>query len=79
MIKFEKPIMLCYKFITSIITILKTNPANPDVLARGKESISINLKKESGVKIMRQLCQSADVLIEPFRPGETFGRRNFTS
>lgn len=42
---------------------------NYDVTARGKRSISINLKKKEGVQILRQLCASHDVLIEPFRPG----------
>ena len=42
---------------------------NYDVTARGKRSIALNLKKAEGVDILRKLCTSADVLIEPFRPG----------
>jgi len=42
---------------------------NYDVTARGKRSIALNLKKAEGVDILRRLCSSADVLIEPFRPG----------
>jgi len=42
---------------------------NYDVTARGKRSIALNLKKPEGVEILRKLCNSADVLIEPFRPG----------
>ena len=42
---------------------------NYDVTARGKRSIALNLKKEEGADILRSLCRSADVLIEPFRPG----------
>ena len=42
---------------------------NYDVTARGKRSIALNLKKPEGVDILRKLCCSADVLIEPFRPG----------
>ena len=42
---------------------------NYDVIARGKRSIALNLKKPEGVNVLRKLCGSADVLIEPFRPG----------
>ncbi|KAK3098769.1 hypothetical protein FSP39_022954 [Pinctada imbricata] len=40
-----------------------------DRLARGKESVAINLKDKDGVKILRKMCSGADVLIEPFRAG----------
>ena len=42
---------------------------NYDVTARGKRSIALNLKKPEGVDILRRLCGTADVLVEPFRPG----------
>jgi len=42
---------------------------NYDVTARGKRSIALNLKKPEGVNVLKKLCGSADVLIEPFRPG----------
>ena len=42
---------------------------NYDVTARGKRSIALNLKKPEGVGVLKKLCASADVLIEPFRPG----------
>ena len=42
---------------------------NYDVTARGKRSIALDLKKPEGVGVLRKLCSSADVLIEPFRPG----------
>ena len=42
---------------------------NYDVTARGKRSIALNLKKPEGVAILRRLCGTADVLVEPFRPG----------
>ncbi|GAK56444.1 putative formyl-CoA transferase [Candidatus Vecturithrix granuli] len=35
----------------------------------GKESISINLKTEQGKRILRELVQQVDVLVENFRPG----------
>lgn len=40
-----------------------------DRLARGKRSISIDLKVPTGVDVFRRLSAKADVLIEPFRPG----------
>jgi len=36
---------------------------------RSKESIAINLKHEKGASILLQLIKSADVLIDPYRPG----------
>lgn len=35
----------------------------------GKKSIAVNLKSDSGKKILRELIKDADVLIENFRPG----------
>ncbi|CAF3425552.1 unnamed protein product [Rotaria socialis] len=40
-----------------------------DRLARGKRSISIDLKTPAAIDIFRRLSSKADVLIEPFRPG----------
>ena len=40
-----------------------------DRLARGKRSISIDLKIPTGIDVFRRLSSTADVLIEPFRPG----------
>lgn len=36
---------------------------------RSKRSIALNLKEEAGKKILRDLLQDADVLIQNFRPG----------
>jgi len=35
----------------------------------GKRSITVNLKCESGLKVLRRLVETADVLVENFRPG----------
>ena len=43
--------------------------AAKDVLARGRQSIALNLKSEEGIALARKLCASADGLIEGFRPG----------
>ncbi|RWS28443.1 Alpha-methylacyl-CoA racemase-like protein [Leptotrombidium deliense] len=42
---------------------------NPDVLKRGKQSIAIELKHKEGQNILKKLSSTADVLLEPFRPG----------
>nr|XP_032824545.1 alpha-methylacyl-CoA racemase isoform X4 [Petromyzon marinus] len=46
-----------------------TRATMPDVLARGKLSLTLNLKCPQGVAVLRRLCRASDVLIEPFRPG----------
>ena len=52
------------------IVLLQTNGLNADTLSRGKRSLAVNLKHGDGVNIVKQICKLADVLIEPFRPGE---------
>lgn len=37
--------------------------------ASNKQSITLNLKSDAGRKILRQLLQTADILIENYRPG----------
>ncbi len=39
------------------------------ILNRGKESLTLNLKKEEGREIFKKLVEKADVLVESFRPG----------
>ena len=40
-----------------------------DPLSRGRRSVGINLKDPAGVELLLRLAQSADVLVEGFRPG----------
>jgi alpha-methylacyl-CoA racemase len=40
-----------------------------DVLRAGKRTISLNLKQPKAIEIMKKLCNNADVIIEPYRPG----------
>src|SRR5215203_7357432 len=35
----------------------------------GKKSVTLNLKKAQGKDVLKRLVQSADVLVENFRPG----------
>ena len=46
-------------------------PAPVDPLTRGRHSIGINLKSAAGVGLLLRLVESADVLVEGFRPGVT--------
>ena len=46
-------------------------PGRPDVLARGRKSIGVDLKNPQGVETVLKLVETADVLIEGFRPGVT--------
>ena len=39
------------------------------VVARGKRSVTINLREQQGQELARELIATADVLIENFRPG----------
>ena len=44
--------------------------SDPSGLARGKRSLVVDLKQPRGAAVLRRLCAQADVLLEPFRPGE---------
>jgi alpha-methylacyl-CoA racemase len=51
---------------------IERNPppaAHPDILARNRTSIAIDLKSPDGVEILLRLLENSDVLIEGFRPG----------
>ncbi|MCW2948837.1 MAG: Alpha-methylacyl-CoA racemase [Actinoallomurus sp.] len=43
--------------------------ATIDPLSRGRRSIGLNLKDPAGVDVLLRLVESADVLVEGFRPG----------
>src|SRR3954453_10651392 len=39
------------------------------ILARNKRSVTLNLRVDAGQELAARLCQSADVVLENFRPG----------
>ncbi len=43
----------------------------PDVLARNRRSIAVDLKKREGVETVLRLAETADAIFEGFRPGVT--------
>ena len=62
--------MLLADFGASVCRVNRTNETfSLDSLARGKQSICLNLKSEKGVDVFRRLASTSDVFIEPFRPG----------
>ena len=62
--------MILADFGASVIRVDKIGAGlNYDVTARGKRSISLNLKKPEGAQILKKLCTKSDVVIEPFRSG----------
>lgn len=40
-----------------------------DLLVRHKSSIAVDLKSPSGVALVKELARTADIIIDPFRPG----------
>ncbi|XP_058825646.1 alpha-methylacyl-CoA racemase [Topomyia yanbarensis] len=61
--------MVLADFGATVTRIDKTPTNALDVLQSGKRTISLNLKKQKAIEIVRSLCRKSDVLIEPFRPG----------
>ncbi|PPQ90997.1 hypothetical protein CVT25_013922 [Psilocybe cyanescens] len=53
----------------SVTRVDRPSSNSTDVLCRGKRSIVVDSKKPSGRKLLEELISSADVLIDPFRPG----------
>jgi len=67
--------MILADFGAEVIRVDRSPPAGSrfdptrDYLARGKRSVGLNMKHPAGVRMLLALTDSADVLIEPFRPG----------
>lgn len=52
-----------------VIRIDRLASSSTDILCRGKRSLAVNPKIAGGRDILKRLVASADVLIDPFRPG----------
>lgn len=61
--------MVLADFGAQVSRIDRCGAHSQDVLARGKRSISLDLKSKLSVDIVKRLCKHSDILIEPFRPG----------
>ncbi|ETS59454.1 hypothetical protein PaG_06372 [Moesziomyces aphidis] len=62
--------MVLADFGADVIRIDKTATGlNPDSLCRGKRSFAVSPKSADGHALISQLVRSADVVIDPFRPG----------
>ncbi|XP_054281751.1 alpha-methylacyl-CoA racemase [Macrosteles quadrilineatus] len=62
--------MVLADFGASVVRVDRTGfSPDADVLSNGKRSIAINLKSPKGVDLLKKLCKTSDVLIEPFRKG----------
>ncbi|KAJ7052615.1 CoA-transferase family III [Mycena amicta] len=53
----------------SVVRIDRPSAPSTDILCRGKKSVAINPKIPSGKAALLRLISSADVLIDPYRPG----------
>lgn len=53
-------------------------PGHFEALNRNKRSLALDLKARAGKRVLRRLIESADILIEGFRPG-TMGRLGFSA
>jgi alpha-methylacyl-CoA racemase len=52
-----------------VLRIDRVGARSPDLLSRGKRSVGVNLKDPAGIETVLRLAETADVLLEPFRPG----------
>ena len=61
--------MVLSDFGAQVVRIDRPGANNGDRLAMNKMSIVLDLKQATGVRVLWELIDKADVLIEPFRPG----------
>ena len=64
---FGADVVVVDRLTTGMPEIPNVMPKNP--FDRGKRSVRINLKTEAGISIIKRMIESADVLLEPYRPG----------
>lgn len=64
------PVGMVLSDFGATVTKIDRMAENPlDCFGEGKRTIAINLKNARGQELVRTLCKSSDVLIEPYRPG----------
>ncbi|CAK1550083.1 unnamed protein product [Leptosia nina] len=56
-------------FGATVTVVHKLDPPPFDVMSSGKKMLSVNLKSNEGVDIIKKLCASTDVFIDTYRPG----------
>ncbi|MGD9765831.1 MAG: CaiB/BaiF CoA transferase family protein [Candidatus Binatia bacterium] len=61
--------MILADFGADVVRVDRVGQPSPDLLARGKRSIAVDLKDPAGVAAVLRLLARADVLLEPYRPG----------
>lgn len=61
--------MVLADFGANVTVIHKIEALPFDAMSNGKKMIAINLKTTEGRKIVKKLCDSADVLLDTYRPG----------
>ncbi|KAJ3099088.1 hypothetical protein HDU97_003467 [Phlyctochytrium planicorne] len=61
--------MILADFGADVIRVDRIATSTTDVLARGKRSISIDLKNAHGREVVKKIMEKVDVVIDPFRPG----------
>jgi alpha-methylacyl-CoA racemase len=61
--------MILADFGADVVRVDRVGAGSMDQLARGKRSVAVNLKSPDGVETVLRLAATADVLLEPFRPG----------
>jgi len=68
--------MILSDFGARVIRVDRTTAATSlDTLGRGKRSVAINLKTSEGISLLRRLCVQSDVVLEPYRKGQTYTTR----
>jgi alpha-methylacyl-CoA racemase len=61
--------MLLADFGADVVRMDRPGQVNMDILCRRKRSIQVDLKNPSSKAVLEELLSTADVLIDPFRPG----------
>ncbi|KAG1051001.1 hypothetical protein G6F43_006770 [Rhizopus delemar] len=61
--------MILGDFGANVIRVDRTSSISTDVLVRNKRSIALNLKDSKAKQVFIKLCEKADILLDPFRPG----------